>query len=84
MTFYKSVAALSYILYCPVLHKANEENNCEDNVDECASSPCGVGECQDTVNGFICYCDPQRGNRVKLITVLCHLSVLQCASEATA
>ena len=26
--------------------------------DECASSPCGHGSCQDKVNSYVCTCDP--------------------------
>ncbi|KAF2366724.1 EGF-like calcium-binding domain [Trinorchestia longiramus] len=32
--------------------------NCEINIDECESSPCEHGECEDGINSYECHCEP--------------------------
>ena len=32
--------------------------NCEINEDDCASNPCGYGECHDGINEYKCVCAP--------------------------
>ncbi len=33
-------------------------DNCEIDIDECASDPCLFGECQDGIAEYICLCEP--------------------------
>ncbi|XP_077160602.1 von Willebrand factor D and EGF domain-containing protein isoform X2 [Paroedura picta] len=35
-----------------------EGDLCQVNVDDCASSPCGLGRCLDGINSFSCRCTP--------------------------
>ncbi|XP_071747876.1 protein crumbs isoform X2 [Lepeophtheirus salmonis] len=35
-----------------------EGDNCEVNINECVSSPCRNGECQDGIAEYICVCNP--------------------------
>jgi hypothetical protein len=48
--------------------------NCEYDIDECESSPCVHGACQDQVNGYACDCDPSWTG------ALCDSEVSGCAS----
>lgn len=33
-----------------------EGDLCQVNIDDCASSPCGLGRCFDEINSFRCEC----------------------------
>jgi hypothetical protein len=36
-----------------------EGSNCESEINECASNPCGTGSCVDLVNGYVCVCSSE-------------------------
>ena len=47
---------------------------CQHNINDCASDPCGHGQCTDLVNGYSCDCEP--GYDGKWACALCvHLCV---------
>lgn len=42
-----------YLCACP---DGRQGERCGEDVDECASSPCAVGRCVNTVSGYRCEC----------------------------
>nr|XP_022298026.1 fibropellin-3-like [Crassostrea virginica] len=44
-----------YTCTCPLGYNGV---HCQNNIDECASSPCVYGTCVDRVNGYTCNCEP--------------------------
>ncbi|KAJ8349717.1 hypothetical protein SKAU_G00248470 [Synaphobranchus kaupii] len=42
-----------YLCVCPA---GVAGDLCQEDVDECSSSPCGVGTCRDVRDGFLCEC----------------------------
>ena len=50
---YKSLFIKSHSTGDGLLHKDNFSD-----IDECSSSPCHNGTCEDRVNHFLCHCSP--------------------------
>lgn len=44
-----------YLCTCP---SGRHGERCEQDVDECESSPCAVGQCVNTGSGYRCECPP--------------------------
>jgi len=47
---------------------------CDESLDECLSSPCVHGSCQDLANGYKCICEPG------FVGVNCHEEADECSS----
>ncbi|XP_048366352.1 von Willebrand factor D and EGF domain-containing protein isoform X1 [Sphaerodactylus townsendi] len=52
-----------------------EGDLCQVNIDDCASSPCGLGRCLDGINSFRCECPPGLQGRH------CHGDIDECKSR---
>ncbi len=61
-----------FICMCPSGYGGN---TCDEDIDECESSPCVHGTCVDHLNGFSCLCSPGFAGE------MCHSETNECLSS---